>query len=61
MPKRKVIKREITKEQFLTILGRACEPIEKSQPDSEPTETSELHHPDDYNEKYIHSSKTEDI
>jgi len=55
MPKKKVIKRKITKQQFLTILDRAI--AKKS--DSASAQTSESHRSDDYSEKRTHSSKTE--
>ena len=60
MRKRKIIKRDITKDQFLTILNRACRPANQ-QSDSESVETSESHHSDDYSEKHTHSDKTGDI
>lgn len=50
---RKVTKRDITKDQFLTILDRAIKPNEK-QHDLESTQTSESHHSDDYNERHTH-------
>ena len=57
MPKRKPIKRKITKGQFLTILDRAV--AKKS--DSASAQTSESHRSDDYNGKRTHSSRIEGI
>ena len=53
MRKRKETKRSITKDQFLTILDRACRPVNQ-QADSESVETSESRRSDDYNEKCTH-------
>ena len=56
MPKRKPVKRDITKEQFLTILDRA---IAKKPTDSTSVQTSKSRPADDYNEKHTRSNKTE--
>ncbi len=41
MPKRKIIKRDITKEQFHALIRRAAQPIEPNESDLELLETLE--------------------
>lgn len=54
MPKRKIIKRNITKEQFLTILDRA---IAKKPTDSTSVQTSKSRPADGYIGKRTRSNK----
>lgn len=53
-----IIKRDITKDQFLAILGKACEPISKETAVDEhvpaSSEPSESDRPDGYNGKNTH-------
>ena len=56
MAKRKIIKRDITEDQFLNFLSKAIKP--KSDPTS--SETLELPQDDGCNETDIHSDMTED-
>ncbi len=58
MPKRKIIKRDITEEQFFALLGKAAQPIES---DSESIETSDIVLSDDCSETDTHSDTIEDI
>lgn len=57
---RKIVKRSITKEQFLNLLSKAAQPIKKQEPVSTSIQTSESHHSDDCAETHTHSDKTED-
>lgn len=60
MPKRKIVKRNISKEQFLTMLDRAIRPVKKPV-DSTSTQTSESRPADDYSEKRTRSNRTVNI
>lgn len=60
MAKRQIVKRDITEEQFLAILGRAAQPINAVGYDLKPLETSDILPDDDYNETDTHSNKTLD-
>lgn len=52
---RKIVRQDITKDQFLAILGRACRPIEKpAESDSSRLETSESHCSGNYSERNTH-------
>ena len=59
MPKQKLVKRAITKEQFLAILDKAAQPIKKQEPVSTSTQTSEIGHADGCDEMHTHSDRTE--
>ena len=54
MSKRKIVKRDITEEQFLALLSKTI------KSDSTSSETSELPQDDGCNETDIHSDMTED-
>lgn len=57
--KRKIVKQDITEDQFMNILGRACNPIELvSESDSKEVQPSESRQGDDCNGTHIHSDKT---
>ena len=56
MTKRKIIKRDITEEQFLNFLSKAI----KTESDQASSETSELPQDDGCNETDIHSDMIED-
>lgn len=56
MAKREIIKRKISKDQFLTILKR----VVKKQSGSASTESSESHPSGDYSGKHTHQDKTGD-
>lgn len=57
---RKIVKRDITEEQFYTLLDRAIHPIEE-QSDSASTQTSESRQSDGCSGKHTHLDRTEDI
>ena len=60
MPRREIIKRDITREQFHALVKKAAQPLEPSESDSEPLETSVVPQDDGCNEIDIHSDMTED-
>ena len=59
MSKRKIIKRDITKEQFFTLLNKAAQPL-PNESDEPSLETSVVPQDDGCNEIDIHSDMTED-
>jgi hypothetical protein len=59
MPKRKIVKRKITQDQFFQILGSAIRP-KVPESDLEPSETSDVPQDDGCSEIDIHSDMTED-
>ncbi len=56
---RKIIKRDITRKQFHDLVKKAAQPIEFSEPDLEPLETSAVPQDDGCNENDIHSDMIE--
>ncbi|MGD0331484.1 MAG: hypothetical protein ABSB40_13745 [Nitrososphaeria archaeon] len=60
MPKRKMVKRDITREQFYALLGKAAERVKPTESDLEPLETSDVPQDDGCSEIDIHSDMTED-
>jgi len=59
MPKRRVVKRDITKEQFFALLNKAAQP-RPSESDEASLETSDIPQDDGCSEIGIHSDMTED-
>ena len=59
MSKRKVIKRDITEDQFLTLLSKTI--ISPSKFDSKQTQTSAVRHSDDCSETHTRLDRIEDI
>ena len=63
MRQRKIIKRDLTEEQFMVILGKVCQPVKKkpTESDSEQLQTSVARHSDGCSETHTHLDKTGDI
>jgi len=60
MPKRQVTKRDITEAQFLALLGKASQPINATESDLAPLETSDILPDGDCSETDTHLNKTVD-
>ncbi len=63
MPKRNIVKRDITQEQFHELVRKAAQPVEvvdSSESDSQQSETLELRPDDGCNETDTHPDITED-
>lgn len=59
MPKREIVKRDITRDQFHTLIRKAAQPIEPNEFDSEQLETSVVPQDDGCNGTDIHSNMIE--
>ena len=59
MPKRKLIKQDITREQFHALVKKAAQPIEPNESDSEQLEISGIPQDDGCSETDIHSDMIE--
>lgn len=58
---RKIVKRDITKDQFFALLDKACQPIKKSAlSGSVQTKTLESGHHGGYSGRHTHSRKIEE-
>lgn len=56
---RKIVKQDITEDQFMNVLEQVCQPVQgESKSDSIEGQSSAIHQSDDCNGKHTHSNKT---